>query len=77
MKKKKSPTDRRGGLQGSRTRPRAHYIRHTCGSTDQFERWMLYLSAQVSAACALFWQATDERRAIEARRKKRSFGYGK
>ena len=78
MKKKKSPTDRRGGLQGSRHRPRAHYHRKTTGTTDRFERWILYISAELSAACDRFWLRTEERRAIEMRRRANlDFGFGR
>lgn len=39
----------------------------TCGS-DRLERWWALLEREISDACERFWDATPERRKIEARR---------
>ncbi len=40
----------------------------TCGS-DRLDRWWALLEGEINEACARFWQATPERRKIEAMRR--------
>jgi hypothetical protein len=40
----------------------------TCGS-DRLDRWWALLESEINEACARFWQATPERRKIEAKRR--------
>jgi hypothetical protein len=39
----------------------------TCGS-DRLERWWALLEREIADACKRFWEATPERRKIEAKR---------
>ncbi len=41
----------------------------SCGS-DRLDRWWALLEIEVNEACARFWQATPERRKIEAMRRR-------
>lgn len=40
----------------------------SCGS-DRLDRWWALLESEINEACARFWQATPERRKIEALRR--------
>jgi hypothetical protein len=44
----------------------------TCGS-DRADRWWAKLEGDIDAACKRFWQATPERRKIEAARRRQEF----
>lgn len=41
----------------------------SCGS-DRLDRWWALLESEINEACARFWQATPERRKIEAMRRR-------
>ncbi len=71
--KKKSPKDRRGGLQGDRKRVKSSHIRKTSGVKSYTDRWLENLSHQVSKACDWFWLQTPERRHLEEQRKRRPY----
>jgi hypothetical protein len=69
----KKPSDKRGGLQGDRHRPRAQHNKKTAGLKSRSDIWLENLYAEVSRACDHFWTLTAERRLIEARRCRHRF----
>jgi hypothetical protein len=55
---------------------RGKIIQETAGYREFRKAWLANMLEEMSAACDRFWQATPERRRIEARRKASGFNYG-
>jgi hypothetical protein len=57
---------------------RSRTIQKLAGVREFRDAWLLNLMEEMNRACDRFWQATPERRAIEAKRRGgRRFSFGK